>query len=113
MQHNLSRFGLSDRVRVLKSTSEAVLEQRLLPEQLQLSLVFVDGLHTAEGVSIDFELAYPRLTPLGVMVFDDYFETSVRDYSDRIDQLVSGKGLHLIKHETSRLVWCCKQELHV
>lgn len=101
---NLARNGLDERVKILMYTTEEVIEKKLLPDSSRFSMIFIDGLHTARGVEIDFEMAFKRLVQGGVMVFDDYFEVSVPDYAEMIDALVIRYGLDLIKDEDSRLV---------
>lgn len=103
-QDNLVTHGLENRVKILKHTTEEVLEKKLLPKALRLSMVFIDGMHTAEGVEIDFGLAYERLEPNGIIVFDDYFEKSVPDYTAIIDELMQRCGLILFKDKGSGLV---------
>ena len=102
---NIKTQGISARVRVLKSTTKEVWEQVLVPDQTKFSLVFVDGLHTPEGVRIDFEISYEKLVNSGVTIFDDYFEPSVSDYTNEMDLLMKEYGLTLIKDNGSRLVW--------
>lgn len=105
---NIEKYGISKKVRILKNTTREVLDQALIPDATEFSLVFIDGLHTPEAVQIDFELSYPRLVKSGVMVFDDYFEPSVRDYAEMIDRLVQANAISLIKDAQSRLVWFFK-----
>lgn len=80
-------------------------ERNLLPDSPGFSMVFVDGLHTAQGVGIDFALACERLVPGGGMVFNDYFEETIPDYTGMIDALMLKHGLTLINDEDSRLVY--------
>lgn len=102
---NLARNGLDGRVTILKHTTDEVIEKKLLPESVRFSMAFIDGLHTARGVEIDFGLAFERLVPGGVMVFDDYFQESIPDYTEMIDKLAAGHGLTLVKDNDSRLVY--------
>lgn len=102
---NLARNGLDGRVTILKYTTDEVIERKLLPESVRFSMAFIDGLHTARGVEIDFGLAFERLVPGGVMVFDDYFQESIPDYTEMIDKLAVGHGLNLVKDNDSRLVY--------
>ena len=106
---NLARNGLVDRVRILKCTTDEVIEKNLLPASLKFSMVFIDGLHTAKGVEVDFGLAYRRLVDGGVLVFDDYFEDSIPDYTKMIDELMIGHSLVLIKDQKARLVYIEKK----
>jgi predicted O-methyltransferase YrrM len=106
---NLARNGLEKQVKILKHTTEDIIKQKMLPDSLKFSMVFIDGLHTARGVEIDFELAFVRLVPGGIMAFDDYFEESILDYKEMIDELTLRNGLALIKDDDSRLVYFEKQ----
>lgn len=92
---NLTKNKLDKRVMILKYTTEEVIAKKLLPDSLRFSMVFIDGLHTARGVEIDFDLAFQRLIPGGVMVFDDYFQKTIPDYTMMIDTLVLRHGLQV------------------
>jgi predicted O-methyltransferase YrrM len=102
---NLARNKLDSRVKILKHTTDEVIAKKLLPDPLRFSMVFIDGLHTAKGVEIDFGLAFERLAPGGIMVFDDYFEETIPDYTEMIDLLALKHGQALVKDEDSRLVY--------
>jgi len=102
---NLAGNGLEKRVKILKHTTEDVIEKKLLPDSLKFSMAFIDGLHTARGVEIDFEMTLERMVQGGVMVFDDYFQKTIPDYTEMIDSLVLRHGVALIKDEESRLVY--------
>lgn len=106
---NLARNGLDGRVKILKCTTDEVIEKKLLPDSLRFAMVFIDGLHTARGVEVDFELAFERLVQGGIMVFDDYFEDSIPDYTKMIDELVIRHNLALIKDQDARLVYIEKK----
>lgn len=105
---NLVRFGLAGRVGVMKATTQAAFDDGPAGEN-SYSVVFIDGLHTADGVTTDFGRSYPRLADGGYMVFDDYFEETVKDYSAAIDGLVAGCGAELTKDMASRLVYFRKE----
>jgi predicted O-methyltransferase YrrM len=105
---NLAKNELNERVKILKHTTEEVIEKKLLPTSLRFSMVFIDGLHTGRGEELDFGLAFQRVVPGGIMAFDDYFEDSIPDYTEMIDVLVLRHGLELIKDEDSRLVYLKK-----
>ncbi len=102
---NLQQNHLTDRVRVIKHTTEDALTDHLIPEMTRFSLAFIDGMHTAECIEMDFQLAYPRLSPGGVIVFDDYFQPSVVEYARRIDQLAVRNSFSLITRRDTGLVW--------
>ncbi len=107
-KENLAKNGLTERTTILKCTTDEVIANKLLPESARFSMVFIDGLHTARGVEIDFGLAFDRLVPGGVMAFDDYFENSIPDYTEMIDLLALRHGLALIKDQDSLLVYTKK-----
>lgn len=69
------------------------------------SMAFIDRLHIAKGVEVDFGLAYTHLVQGGILVFDDYFEESIPDYTHMIDTLMIKHDLVLIKDRDSRLVY--------
>ncbi len=102
---NIARFGIAHRINVLKFATREVNEQMLIPADHNFSLIFIDGLHTAEGVRVDFELAYPRLEHLGIMVFDDYYQPTVKDYSLMIDELARKYSIELVDHQSSGLIY--------
>ena len=102
---NLARNGFGERVTSLKFTTDEVIEKKLLAPALRFSMAFIDGLHTARGVEIDFGLAFERLVPGGVIVFDDYAEASIPDYTEMVDALMLRHGLTLIKDKDSGLVY--------
>lgn len=105
---NLEKYRFSYRVRVLRNTTREVAEHALMPASAKFSLVFIDGLHSHEGVETDFKFSYSRLVSSGVMIFDDYYEPSVSDYAEMIDRLVRANSIDLIKDKKSRLVWFFK-----
>jgi predicted O-methyltransferase YrrM len=107
-RENLEKNTILPNVQIIKNTSQEVLEKSLLPSDLKFSFVFIDGLHTAAGVKVDFEIAYPRLVKNGAMVFDDYFSPTVGDYKEMIDTLVNKHGINLIKDTFAKLVYCYK-----
>jgi hypothetical protein len=86
---NIERAGLSDWVEPIVKTSEAAAQE--FP-QAPIRLLFVDGLHTLEGVERDIADWVPRVRNGGVIVFDDYDNTAdgvgVRMAVDRL--LASG-----------------------
>ena len=107
-KQNLARHGLANRVQILKFTTHEVVEQHLLPYQIRFAMIFIDGLHTAEGVLIDFNFSFQNLLSNGIMVFDDYFEPSVPDYTERIDHLMHNHALELNKDPRTKLTWFTK-----
>ena len=103
---NLEAAGVRTKVDVLRHTTrEAIARELVSPDRL-FSYVFVDGLHTAEGVRTDWELFWPRLSKEAVVVFHDYFQPTVADYGEEIDRLVaSTPDLVLEKDPALGLVW--------
>ena len=105
---NLEKHGVRDKVIVLRHTTEEVLIRQIVPSNVKFAFCFIDGMHTPKAVGIDFNFAYPRLVPRGIMVFDDYFEPSVRDYAKTIERLAEETGEELYKDLDSKLVWIRK-----
>jgi hypothetical protein len=105
---NLAMNKFEGRVSSLKFTTEDVIAKKLLAPSIKFSMAFIDGLHTARGVEIDFGFALERLVSGGMIVFDDYAETSIPDYTEMIDALMVRHGLTLIKDKKSGLVYCEK-----
>ena len=66
---NLQAFRVDDWVQPVRMTSEAAAEAA---SSEPIRLLFIDGLHTYEGVSTDIRDWVPRVIPGGVVVFDDY-----------------------------------------
>jgi predicted O-methyltransferase YrrM len=84
-QANLRRFGVDDWVvPVVALSSEAA---RTLPVT-PIRLLFIDGLHSYEGVQTDIADWLPRVIAGGMVVFDDYFndkpEVGVRAAVDEL-----------------------------
>ena len=88
---NIARAGLSDWVAPMVMTSEAAAAE--FPDR-PIRLLFIDGLHTLEGVEQDIDDWVPRVAAGGVIVFDDYDNVAdgvgVREAVDRL--LASGYG---------------------
>jgi len=107
-QKNLKRNRVSKRVEIIKSSTSEAKNNNAISEEVVFSMVFIDGLHTAGGVEVDFNYAFSRLMQNGVMVFDDYFESTVSDYSEMINDLVQEHSVELIKDNESRLAYYWK-----
>lgn len=68
---NMRKLGLESSVNLLDmSNAEAAVNF----EPGQIRFLFIDGDHTAEGVSKDIELFVPKLAPGAIVVFDDFSE---------------------------------------
>jgi len=112
-KENLKKNKVANRVNLLCSTTAAVVKNNLMQQDVRFSMVFIDGLHTAEGVKVDFDFAFSRLNISGIMVFDDYFEPTVPDYIEMINLLMAKYSLNLTKDINSRLVYCSKTNMNV
>lgn len=67
MTENLSRFGVSAQVQIMRGYSRELAADWKLP----IDLLFIDGDHSYEGVRSDWELYSPHLKSEGVAVFHD------------------------------------------
>lgn len=103
---NMKLCKVSDRVSPIKHTTMDVVENNLLNEPI--SFAFIDGLHTYEGVSIDFDFAYQKTVKGSIIAFDDYFEDSIKEYREAIDEKTDYYGVRLIKDKRTRLVFFTK-----
>ncbi len=102
---NLKKNGLIDKVGVVKATTKDARDQQLIPADVKFAFVYIDGLHTAEGVEIDIDFAWPRLTPGAVVAFDDYFVPGVVDMKEMIDAKVKAYGQKLILDDKVKLAY--------
>lgn len=68
---NLRKLGLESSVHLLDMPNA---EAAVNFEPGQIRFLFIDGDHTAEGVSKDIELFFPKLTSGAIVVFDDFSE---------------------------------------
>lgn len=66
---NIDRFGLTDRVRALWSTS---LNAANLLSTTMYDLVFIDADHSYEAVKADIEAWWPKVKIGGILAFHDY-----------------------------------------
>lgn len=103
-KENLKKFDIKN-IKILKHTTEEVIKKRLIPWWVGFSLIFIDGLHTPEGVTIDFNLAWKKLRRGGIVVFDDYFGKEFADYARTIDRCVEEKGIDIKVDEKNGLVY--------
>lgn len=88
---SLKKYKIKN-IKILKHTTKEVIEKGLIPKDVRFSLVFIDGLHTPKGVTIDFNLACGRLRNGGIAVFDDYFEKNVKTMPVLSTGLLRQKG---------------------
>jgi predicted O-methyltransferase YrrM len=107
-KRNIEQNNIKERVIILRHTTSDVMSMNLVPASQCYSLVFIDGLHTAEGVQLDFTFSWSRLVKDGIMIFDDYHEKSVPDYTKMIDALALKNKLELYSDKKSGLVYFVK-----
>ena len=69
-RRTLEKAGLEDTVVALVSRSEVAARQWATP----LSMVFIDGGHTAEAARIDYECWAPHIISGGYLLIHDIFE---------------------------------------
>ena len=105
-RRNIKRFGLDDWVVPVVSTST---EAARTLETGQIRLLFIDGLHSYEGVKSDIEDWVPRVIPGGIIVFDDYLNDR-EDVGVRraVDELVASGSVGPVHRGGSVLVWTRK-----
>lgn len=106
-KENIAKFSFEERTTLLVKTTQEVTEEKTLNNH-KFAFVFIDGLHSAEGVKIDFDLSYSLLSKNGIMAFDDYFSESIPDYTAMIDQLCQENNIKLIKDTEAKLVYFIK-----
>lgn len=74
LNKNLGKFNIHNTpVTIVKELSCSTEALRQVP-QGGINLLFIDGDHTAKGVTADFEKYYGRVAPGGYIVFDDYLD---------------------------------------
>lgn len=66
---NMKRLGLESSVNLLNMPN---LEAAAHFQKNQIRFLFIDGDHTADGVSRDIELFFPKLCSGAIVVFDDF-----------------------------------------
>lgn len=66
---NMRKLELLPRINLLDMTN---IEAATHFQPNQIRFLFIDGDHTAEGVSKDIELFFPNLCPGAIVVFDDF-----------------------------------------
>lgn len=99
MRHNLRRLRVDDWVITLTMTSvEATQDWPYGP----VRLLFIDGLHTMEAVSIDLNQFVPLLTDDAVVVFDDYYPPDFPGVRAAVDKAVKEGLLAGSRHRVVR-----------
>jgi predicted O-methyltransferase YrrM len=106
-QANVRQFGVDDWVvPVVAPSTEAA---RTLPAT-PIRLLFIDGLHSYEGVHADIADWLPRVISRGIVVFDDYFndkpEVGVRA---AVDELRASGAVDPKLGRGGTLVWVRKR----
>lgn len=83
--NNMSKLRLNQNIKLLNMKSKDAVNI-LKTEKVKIRFLFIDGLHTYEGVKTDFELFYPLVLKGGIIVFDDYSNScdGVKRFIDEI-----------------------------
>jgi predicted O-methyltransferase YrrM len=108
---NLRRFGLSNQVVPMVMKSVAASQQWKFGP---IRLLFVDGLHTYEGVCADIQAWVPKVVSGGIIVFDDYFnEVTGHGVRRAVDELLASGWVEPVLRRPndpspSQLVWTRK-----
>jgi predicted O-methyltransferase YrrM len=104
---NLRRHHVDDWVIPVVSTS---LDAGETLETGPVRLLYVDGLHTYDGVRSDIQVWLPRVTSGGIVVFDDYFNgkpgVGVRQ---AVDELLASGAVDPVLRAGERLTWTTKR----
>lgn len=82
---NIRKVGLESSVKLLDMPNIDA-SNRFSPGQIRF--LFIDGDHTAEGVSKDIQLFFPKLCPGAIVVFDD-FSPAFPGLVDVLDRLLT------------------------
>lgn len=90
LRHNLRRLGVDDLVTVVCADATAAARDWC---HGRVSLLFVDGLHTYEGVLADFAALEPHLADAAVVVFDDYRRDEYPGVVRAVDELERAERL--------------------
>jgi predicted O-methyltransferase YrrM len=82
---NLLGGEIAARIELLEGFSYDVLP-RLIADNRQYDLIFIDGGHSYDDVSKDWRYCQQLLAPGGVIVFDDYPNWGIKPTVDQIDR---------------------------
>ena len=98
------RFDVEDYVSPVVATSNEAAEQL---DTGPIRLLYVDGLHSYEGVRDDIKNWVPRVVKGGIIVFDDYFyESPGVGVKQAVDELLStGLVEPTLRHTSDFHVW--------
>ena len=109
MRDNLARYGVSEKVTILRGTTSAMLATG--PLDLEVDLVFIDGAHDVESVRSDIEYARRILAPGGLIAFHDYRQFPGQydggwdpGVTEAIDEFLAGGGKLVSTHDTVAVV---------
>ena len=104
-EHNIRRFGVEDWViPVVALSGDAAGSLDTGP----IRLLYIDGLHTYEGVKADIADWTPRVAPGGIVVFDDYYKEGV-GVRRAVDELLGSGTVEPTLRRAHQLVWTVKK----
>jgi len=99
LRSNIKNSGLGERIRAQTVSS---VDAATVDAGLEIRMLYIDGLHTYEGVKADIENWLPRVVPGGVVVFDDYYdERPAIGVRRAVDEMLAGREIHSQDH----LIW--------
>lgn len=78
---NITKAGIKDKVNLINKKSEEAVKE--LKESI--SLLFIDGDHSFEGVKKDYENFKKQIVKNGYLLFHDYADAEVRRFIDSVD----------------------------
>lgn len=106
-RHTLRRFRVDDWVIPVVATSTAAAKTL---DTRPIRLLFIDGLHSYEGVSADIADWVPRVIPGGIIVFDDYFSDGEGYGVKRaVDALIASGAVGPIQGRGIQHIWLKKR----
>lgn len=82
-RHNTELVRAPDQIVTLYREPSMLAMSRMILDQEQFDVIYVDGCHNAEDVLADAVMAFRLLKTGGIMVFDDYLWNNVPDILDR------------------------------
>lgn len=75
------------KIQFIKGYSEKVLLGESWKKE-SIDIIYIDGNHTREYVTRDFNLSWPLLKPNGILIFDDYLLVNVPEMTPAIDDIL-------------------------
>jgi predicted O-methyltransferase YrrM len=104
---NLRKYGVADWVIPVVSTSR---EAAQALDTGPVRLLYIDGLHTYEGVKTDIDMWLPRVISGGIILFDDYTNTKPGvGVRQAVDELLSSGAVDPALQVSERLTWTIKR----